>query len=125
MIPINRPYSLKVTIEYAKKRNWCIDYLCTTCGSRDFRLHIKKLFNRTTLIEELRKLDANFVDEISNRSAILLILDDVNQFGFDRLITELENTPAGFFLKRAINIENERISNHRQRMLLQEQNRKN
>lgn len=102
-----------------------MDYLCTTCGAKDFRSCINKLFNREKLIDELRKLSVDFVDDQSNRDAMLILLNDLGYPNYSNLIQELLGTPAGDFLKRAIRIEKQRREGHRERMANQQETKSN
>ena len=116
---------LRSVIFFAQKLNWCMDYQCTTCGADRFRSKIRKLFNREQLIEQLKKLSIHFVDNTNNRDAMLILLDSLGYPNYANLIQDLSGTPAGDFLIRAITIEKERNANHRQRMHIQQENRKN
>lgn len=115
---------LRSVIFFAQKLNWCMDYQCTTCGADRFRSKIRKLFNREQLIEQLKRLSIHFVHNTNNRDPLLILLDDLGYPNYANLIQDLSGTPAGDFLIRAITIEKERNANHRQRMHIQQENRK-
>ena len=102
-----------------------MDYMCTTCGARPFRSKIKRLFDHKQLIDELKKLTIDFVDDRSNREAMLLLLDDLGYPNYTNLINELSDSAAGEFLKRAIRIEKDRIAVHKERMVSQQQYKRN
>lgn len=117
--------NLENLILEAKRSSWCMDYMCTTCGARPFRSLIKRLFDHKQLIDELKKLTIDFVDDRSNRDAMLILLSDLGYPNYTNLIKELSDSAAGEFLKRAIRIEKERITGHKERMISQQENRKN
>lgn len=102
-----------------------MDYMCTTCGARPFRSQIKRMFDHDQLIEELKKLTIDFIDDQSNRDAMLILLDDLGYPNYKNLIKELSDSAAGEFLKRAIRIEKERITDHKERMVSQQQDKRN
>lgn len=115
---------LRSVIFFAKKLNWCIDYHCTTCGARHFRSKIRELFNREQLIDQLKKLTFDFVDDRSNRDAMLLLLDDLGYPDYKNLIQELSGSASGEFLNRAIKIERDRREGHRERMATQQETKR-
>ena len=100
--------SLAEIIRRARVLKWCVTYECTTCGAHKFRAALK-VFSRDQLVEELKKLKEQFLNDISNRSALLLIMHEVVFLeNFTGLSSELAGTNAGEFLDRAIRIEHER-----------------
>jgi len=113
--PLN-PTTLERIIHTAKVLKWCVKFGCGTCGAHKFRLAIKR-FNRSQLIEELKTLSAECVDDITNKGALLLLMHEVVFLNnFQGLSSELAGTKAGEFLDRAIRIEHERHSNTKTRI---------
>jgi hypothetical protein len=107
--PLNT--SLEDIIRRARVLKWCVDYGCTTCGAHKFRAALK-VFSRDQLVEELKTLKEQFLNDISNRCALLLIMHEVVFLeNFTGLSFELAGSKAGEFLDRAIRIEYERRLN--------------
>ena len=105
--------SLNLTLENiisrAKVLQWCMTFGCTTCGAHKFRAVLKNSFTRDQLIEELKKLSAECVDDVTNRDVLILLMHDVVFLeNFTGLSSELAGTNAGKFLDRAVRIEHER-----------------
>jgi len=100
--------SLAEIIRGARVLKWCVTYECTTCGAHKFRAALK-VFSRDQLVEELKTLKEQFLNDKSNRRALLLIMHEVVFLeNFTGLSFELAGTDAGEFLDRAIRIEHER-----------------
>jgi hypothetical protein len=113
--PLNA--TLENIIHTAKVLKWCVKFGCGTCGAHKFRAALKNSFTRDQLIEELKTLSAECVDDITNKNALLLLMHEVVFLNnFQGLSSELAGTKAGEFLDRAIRIEHERHSNTKTRI---------
>jgi hypothetical protein len=101
--------TLENIIRRAKVLQWCVSYGCSTCGAHKFRTALKNSFTRDQLIEELKKLSAECVDDVTNRDVLILLMHEVVFLeNFTGLSSELAGTNAGKFLDRAVRIEHER-----------------
>jgi hypothetical protein len=86
----------------AQKYQWCADWNCTTCGAKDLRPRLEK-FTRAQIIEGLRSLSQDFVDNPNSLEFIIFCFYSASIFknGYD-LIEELKDTPVSEVLDRAI-----------------------
>jgi hypothetical protein len=101
--------TLENIIRRAKVLKWCVTYGCSTCGAHKFRAALKNSFTRDQLIEELKKLSAECVDDVTNRDVLILLMHEVVFLeNFTGLSSELAGTNVGEFLDRAVRIEHER-----------------
>ncbi len=106
----NAPNDLSKLLDSALERNWCTNHQCTTCGSNQFRSALNK-FDRNALIKQLAELHEGYFDR---RSAILMIIYRASLDPMARdLLEPLEDTPAGKFLQKAIEIQERRDHNRR------------
>jgi len=78
--------------EKAKRKRWCVSYMCTTCGSRDFRCAVKNL-GEDKLYQSLKELNEEEV--LNNKNALEVIFNDLRVFptGLDVLL-KVEGTPV-------------------------------
>ena len=86
----------------AQKYQWCADWHCTTCGAKDLRPRLEK-FSRAQIIEGLRSLSQDFVDNPKSLEFLIFCFYSASVFknGYD-LIEELKGTPVSEVLDRAI-----------------------
>ncbi len=106
----NTPNELRELLNIAVERNWCTNHQCTTCGSHPFRSALDK-FDRNALIKQLSELDEGYFDR---RGAILIIIYRASLHPTARdLLEPLGDSPAGNFLRKAIEIQERRDHNRR------------
>ena len=100
--------TLEQIIHSARALKWCVKFGCGTCGAHEFTSSINR-FNRNQLIEEVKSLSFECVDDIANRGVLLLLMHEIAFLeNFTGLSSELVGTKAGEFLDRAIRIEHDR-----------------
>lgn len=103
-------------IDSAIKFNWCTENHCTTCGAHQFKNELKKI-EKSTLISDLRDLDSNYFHY--HRGMFLTIIDQVSIFPMaGDLLEPLGDSPAGQFLRKAIEIQERRNDNRRTQELI-------
>lgn len=102
MAEFSSAFRFKELVYHAKKRKWCADWLCTTCGAKDLRPRLEK-FTRDEIIQGLRSLPQDFVDDPKSLEIIIFCFYTASVFrnGYD-LVDELEGTPVSVILNRAI-----------------------
>ena len=100
--------TLRDLLDLARTNRWCTKPHCTTCGSTQFRTALEN-FSRDELIEQLRQLDASYFHD---RNPILMIIYRASVFPMaGDLIEPLGDSPAGRFLRKAIEIQEGRNEN--------------
>ena len=107
------PNDLSILLNNARINGWCTRLYCTTCGSHQFRKELAK-FDRQALIAQLRELDESY---FANRDPILLIIYQAAALPMAQdLLEPLGDTPAGRFLRKAIEIQEIRDRNRQQQL---------
>ena len=97
-------------LDLARNSRWCTKPYCTTCGSNQFRNALSQ-FDREDLIKQLSELDERYFDD---RNPILMIIYRASAFPMaGDLIEPLGDSPAGRFLRKAIEIQESRNHNRR------------
>jgi hypothetical protein len=106
----NTPNELSELLNLAVERNWCTNHQCGCCVSYQFGAALDK-FDRNALIKQLSELDEGYFDR---RDAILMIIYRASLHPMARdLLEPLGDSPAGKFLRKAIEIQERRDHNRR------------
>lgn len=102
MIQLSASFKFKQLLFRARRSKWCADWHCTTCGAKDLRPRLEK-FTRDEIIEGLRSLPQDFVDDPQSLEIIIYCFYTASIFknGYD-LVEELKDTPVSVILDRAI-----------------------
>ena len=104
---------LSALLDKAHSESWCTRLYCTTCGSHQFRSELAK-FDRHSLIAQLIELEESY---FVNRDPILLIIYQAAALPMARdLLEPLGDSPAGRFLQKAIEIQEQRDRNRQQQL---------
>jgi len=78
------------TVEYATQENWCVQSVCTTCGSRQFR---SAILDNHNLQEDLENIDLQRLARSSKYRdnwwvpLVIIIQELGNRIDWDRILT--------------------------------------
>lgn len=98
------PPSLDELIAVAVRENWCVRYLCTTCGAIPFRTALRSI-PREDVIAGLRSLSREFLTDQDELFRLIVSETAFLPIGGD-LLPPLEGTPAGERLRFNIDWQN-------------------